>query len=625
MINDKLQNRKFVIGGLIVLVVIIYTVRLLFIQVFTSSYKVLANDNAFYKHILFPSRGLIYDRYGKLLVYNRPAYDIMVTMKEVTNLDTTDFCNTVGITKDWFDQRMIEIKDRHINQGYSPYTPQVFITQVLPDDYARLMEKLFRFPGFSVQRRSVRDYAYDAAAHTLGTIGEVSRETIENDPYYKPGDYVGITGVEKSYESVLRGEKGVQILLRDSRGRIKGSYDDGKYDKQPVTGKDITLSLDIELQMLGEKLMQGKRGSIVAIEPSTGQILAMVSAPSYDPKLMVGRQRSALFKQLNTDPERPLLDRSIMGRYPPGSTFKAANALILQQEGITSKNTRVACHGGYFVGRFKVRCHIHPSPLNLEGAIAYSCNTYFCTEFRALLDSKKYANIEQAFNTWRKDILTFGFGQKLGIDLPNENSGFIPTIKTYNREHGKRRWMSLNIVSDAIGQGEIIATPLQIANLCSLVANREYWITPHIVRSIDGGSIDPRYLVKHVPPIDKWYYNNVVEGMRQSVIYGTSRIANFGDSIVVCGKTGTSQNPPHKDHSIFMGFAPMNHPKIAIMCIVENSGFGATYAAPIASLMMEFYLTRKISPARQAFETTMENTFLIPNYGSKNSIVAPAR
>lgn len=623
MINDKLQNRKYVIGGLIVLVVLIFAVRLLTLQVFTPSYKVLADDNAFYKRILFPSRGLIYDRFGKLLVYNRPAYDIMVTMQEISHLDTLDFCNTVGISKEWFIQRMNDIKDRSINPGYSPYMPQVFITQVLPDDYARLMEKLFHFPGFSVQKRSVRDYAYDAAAHTLGTIGEVSRETIQQDPFYKPGDYIGITGIEKSYETVLRGEKGVQILLRDSKGRIKGSFDDGKYDKQPVTGRDITLGLDIELQMLGQQLMQGKRGSIVAIEPSTGQILAMVSSPSYDPKLMVGRQRSALFRQLLNDPQRPLLDRSIMGRYPPGSTFKVANALIFQQEGITSKDTRVACHGGYFVGRFKVGCHIHPSPLNLEGAIAYSCNTYFCTEFRAMLDSKKYKNIEQAFDLWRKDILTFGFGQKLGIDLPNENSGFIPSTRTYDREHGRRRWNSLNIVSDAIGQGEVIATPLQIANLAACVANRGYWITPHLIRSIEGENIDPRYLQKHIPPIDPRYYNVVVAGMQQSVIYGTSKIAAFGDSIIVCGKTGTSQNPPHKDHSIFMGFAPMNHPKIAIMCIVENSGFGATYAAPIASLMMEFYLTRKISPARLGLETQMENTFLIPMYGTQNQMVTP--
>jgi penicillin-binding protein 2 len=621
MINDKLQHRKYVIGGLIVLVVLVFTIRLLTLQVFTPSYKVLADDNAFYKRILFPSRGLIYDRFGKLLVYNRPAYDIMVTMQEISNLDTLDFCNTVGISKAWFVQRMNDIKDRSINPGYSPYMPQVFITQVLPDDYARLMEKLFHFPGFSVQKRSVRDYAYDAAAHTLGTIGEVSRSTIEHDPFYKPGDYIGITGIEKSYERVLRGEKGVQILLRDSKGRIKGSFDNGKYDKQPISGRDITLGLDVELQMLGQQLMQGKRGSIVAIEPSTGQILAMVSSPSYDPKLMVGRQRSALFRQLLDDPQRPLLDRSIMGRYPPGSTFKVANALIFQQEGITSKDTRVSCHGGYFVGRFKVGCHIHPSPLDLEGAIAYSCNTYFCTEFRAMLDSKKYKNIEQAFDLWRKDILTFGFGQKLGVDLPNENSGFIPSTRTYDREHGRRRWNSLNIVSDAIGQGEVIATPLQIANLAACVANRGYWITPHVIRSIEGENIDPRYLQKHVPPIDPRYYNVVVAGMQQSVIYGTSKIAAFGDSIIVCGKTGTSQNPPHKDHSIFIGFAPMNHPKIAIMCIVENSGFGATYAAPIASLMMEFYLTRKIAPWRQGLETQMENTFLIPTYGTQNPMV----
>jgi penicillin-binding protein 2 len=617
MINDELQNRKYVIGGLIVLIILIFVVRLLVLQVFTSSYKESADGNAFLKRTIFPPRGLIYDRTGKLLVYNRPAYDVMVTMKEVTKLDTLDFCNTLGLTKEWFIQRMNDIKNKKVNHGYSPYTPQIFVNQLLADDYARLMEKLYNYPGFSVQKRTLRDYAYKTAAHAFGAIGEVSSATLEKDDYYKMGDYVGVTGLEKSYEEVLRGEKGVEIMLRDSRGRIKGHYADGKYDRDPISGKTLKLGLDVELQLLGEKLMNGKRGAIVAIEPSTGEILAVVSSPSYDPALMVGRQRSAVFQQLLTSPQKPMLDRTIMARYPPGSTFKAANALVLQDAGIITKDTRYPCHRGYTVGHFHLACHAHPSPLDLCGAIANSCNAYFCAGLRAMLDNPKYKNITEAFNTWRDKIMTFGFGKKLGVDLPHENSGNIPTTKVYDRIHGKGRWKSLNVVSISIGQGEVIATSMQIANLCACIANRGYWITPHMVKSIEDIPLDDKYKVIHQSPIERKYYDVVVHGMALSILEGTSKIAQI-PGVEVCGKTGTAQDPPRKDHSIFMGFAPKDHPKIAIMCIVENSGFGATYAAPICSLMMEYYLKRKISPAREELENSLTNTILISGYGTKN-------
>jgi penicillin-binding protein 2 len=619
MINDELQNRKYVIGGLIALIILIFISRLLFLQVFTESYKESAEGNAFLKRTIFPPRGLIYDRFGKLLVYNRPSYDVMVTMKEVTSLDTMDFCNTMGITKEDFIDRMNEIKDKKINHNYSPFTPQVFVNQLLADDYARLMEKLYHFPGFSIQQRTIRDYAYKSAAHALGSIGEVSRTTIEKDDYYKMGDYIGITGLEKSYENELRGEKGVQIMLRDSRGRIKGRYANGAYDEEPVPGKTLRLGLDIELQMLGERLMNGKRGSIVAIDPSTGEILAAVSAPSYDPTLMVGRQRSAMFKELNSNPNKPLLDRTVMARYPPGSTFKVANALVLQQNGIINGGTRFPCHRGYTVGHFHLACHSHASPLDLYGAIANSCNAYFCAGLRAMLDNDKYKNITEAFNMWRSDILTFGFGKKLGVDLPHENGGNVPSTKAYDRVHGKGRWRSLNVVSISIGQGEMVATAMQIANLCANVANRGYWITPHMVKYIENQPIPEKYKEKHTTAIEKRYYDVCVRGMEMAILGGTAKGGQI-PGIEVCGKTGTAQDPPRKDHSVFMGFAPKVHPKIAIMCIVENSGFGATYAVPISSLMIEFYLRRKISPQRQELLERMSNTVLIHNYGTQNKI-----
>lgn len=617
MINDELQNRKYVIGGLIALIVLVFIARLLFLQVFTESYKESAEGNAFLKRVIFPPRGLIYDRNGKLLVYNRPSYDVMVTMKEVTALDTMDFCNTMGITKEWFLQRMDEIKDRKNNRNYSSYTPQVFVNQLSADDYARLMEKLYRYPGFSIQKRTVRDYAYKAAAHVLGSIGEVSRTTIEDDDYYKMGDYVGVTGIEKSYEAELRGEKGVEIMLRDSRGRIKGRYANGEYDEDPISGKTLKLGLDIDLQLLGERLMNGKRGSIVAIEPSTGEILAAVSAPTYDPILMTGRKRSEIFRELNSDPQKPLLDRTVMARYPPGSTFKVANALVLQQAGIIDHNTRYGCNRGYTVGRFHLACHAHPSPLDLCGAIANSCNAYFCAGLRAMLDNNKYKNITEAFTVWRNEIMTLGFGRKLGVDLPHENGGNIPTTKAYDRVHGKGRWRSLNVVSISIGQGEVVATSMQIANLCAAVANRGTWITPHIVKNIEGEPIPDKFKQVHTTAIEKQYYDVCVQGMEQAVLQGTARIAQI-PGIEVCGKTGTAQDPPRKDHSVFMGFAPKSHPKIAIMCIVENSGFGATYAAPICGMMMEFYLRRKLSPERQRKLEEMENTILIRSHGTKD-------
>jgi len=619
MINNELHTRRYIVGGLFVLIILIYILRLFQLQIFTSSYKESAEGNAFLKRTIFPPRGLIYDRNGKLLVYNKPTYDILVTMQDAVSFDTLDFCNTLSMTKEDFVKKMEDIKNKKKNIGYSPYSPQVFTTQLQADDYARFMEKLYMFPGFSVQKRTLREYAYKTAAHAFGTLGEVSGDDIKADSYYKLGDYVGKTGLEKSYETDLRGEKGVEIFLRDSRGRIEGSYNHGQDDKDPVPGRNLNLGLDIDLQLLGEQLMTGKRGSIVAIEPSTGEILAIVSAPSYDPALMAGRQRSALFQQINSDPQKPLLDRSIMARYPPGSTFKAVNALVLQQTGNITKDTYYGCNRGYVVGNFRVACHSHPSPLNLIGAIANSCNAYFCAGLRAMLDNPKYQNITEAFNLWRNEIMTFGYGNKLGVDLPHENGGNIPTTDVYDKIHGKGKWKSLNVVSIAIGQGEVLATSLQIANAAACIANRGFWITPHLVKNVEGEPIPEQYKQHHVTTVDKKYFDVVVTGMAHAVTdeTGTARVAKI-EGIEVCGKTGTAQDPPRKDHSIFMGFAPKDNPKIAIMCIVENSGFGATYAAPVCSLMMEYYLKRSISPEREGTKNTLINTHLIPANATKN-------
>ena len=603
--NYNLEKRKYVIGGAVIAIVFIFIIRLLALQIMSDDYKKNADSNALLKKIQYPSRGNIYDRNDKLLVFNQAAYDITVIMKEITELDTLDLCETLNITPEFLRERFKDIKDRRQNPGYSPYTNQVFLTQLSAEDCGVFQEKLFKFPGFYIQRRTIRQYGYHAGAHILGDIGEVSKKEMEEDDYYIPGDFIGKLGVERFYEKQLRGEKGVEILLRDVRGRIQGNYMDGKFDKAPVAGKNLTLSLDIDLQMLGERLLEGKIGSIVAIEPSTGEVLCLVSSPTYDPHLMIGRNRGKNHLKMAADPWKPLLNRAIMGTYPPGSTFKTTQALTFLQEGIIVPSTPFPCVGGFSFRGLHVGCHSHPSPLSLIPAIATSCNGYFCWGLYHMIGARqKYGSVQKAMNTWRDYMVSMGFGYTLGIDLPGEKRGMIPNAQYYDKAY-RGSWNGLTIISIAIGQGEVTATPLQIANLGATIANRGYYITPNVVKGIEGESLDETYTKRHYTKVDATHYNEVVEGMRAAVTGGTCRVANLPD-IEVCGKTGTAQNRG-KDHSAFLGFAPMNNPKIAIAVYVENGGWGATYGVPIGRLMIEQYLKGKLSPEDEVLATDIQN------------------
>lgn len=601
----KLEKRKYVIGGAAIFIVLVYLVRLLDLQIMTDEYKKYADNNAFLNKVQYPSRGAIYDRNGKLLVFNQPAYDITFVPREVTRLDTADFCQTLNITREQFDRLMEDVKNRRKNPGYSRYTQQVFMTQLSAEECGVFQEKLFKFPGFSIQRRTIRQYTYNAAGHALGDIGEVSRRDIEKDDYYRSGDYIGKQGIEKSYEKYLRGEKGVEILLRDAHGRIQGHYMDGQLDRPSVPGKNLKLGLDIDLQMLGERLMQNKIGSIVAIEPKTGEILCMVSSPTFDPHLLIGRQRGKNHIALQKDPRKPLLNRAIQGTYPPGSTFKTAQAVTFLQEGIISKDSPAyPCSHGFIHRGLRVGCHGHASPLTLVPAIATSCNAYFCWGLYDMFgDRQKYDSPQDAITVWKDHMVAQGFGYQLGTDLPSEQRGLIPNAKFYDNAY-RGSWNGLTVISIAIGQGEILATPLQIANLGATIANRGWFITPHIVKDIEDNALDSLYTTRRYTGIDSQYYEWVAEGMRAAVTgstgSGTCRMVGMMlPDVEACGKTGTAQNPHGKDHSVFMGFAPLDDPQIAIVVYVENGGWGATYGVPIGAMMMDQYLHGHLSPENE--------------------------
>ena len=613
MKNFELDNRQYVIGGAAVLIIVIYIIRLFSLQIMSDDYKRNADSNAFLKKVDYPARGIITDRHGKLMVFNQPAFDIMVVMSEAKGkLDTADFCNTLNMTREEFDRRMAAIKDRSRNPGYSSYTRQIFLSQISNEDFSVFQEKIYRFPGFYVQRRSVRQYQYPVAAQLLGDVAEVSPADIEEDEYYQPGDYIGKLGIERKYEKQLRGEKGVQILLRDARGRIKGSYLNGSLDKRPIPGKNLTLSIDYELQALGERLMEGKRGSIVAIEPSTGEVLCLVSSPTYDPRLMVGRQRSKYQRLFMQSPGRPLLNRGIMGQYPPGSTFKTTQGLTFLSEGIITPTTPFGCSHGFNYRGLHVGCHGHASPLPLVPALSTSCNAFFCWGLYYMIGNRsKYGSVQNAMNTWRDYMVSMGFGYRLGIDLPGEKRGLIPNAEFYDRAY-KGSWNGLTIISISIGQGEVNATPLQIANLGATIANRGYYYVPHVVRKVQGEALDTTFTRRHYTKANAKAYDYVVQGMRSSVLGGTCRaLARY--EFEVCGKTGTAQNRGH-DHSVFMGFAPMNHPKIAVAVYVENGGWGADYGVPLGGLIMEKYINGKLSEASEQRAAEFQQRRI--NYGS---------
>ena len=598
MKDYELSNRKYIIGGIATIIVIVYTIRLFTLQIMSDDYKKNADSNAFLKKTEYPSRGIITDRNGKLMVYNQPSYDIMVVMNEMKNLDTLDLCRSLNISKDYFIERMALIKDRNKNPGYSRFTQQMFMGQLSDREFSVFQECLYRFKGFYIQRRSIRQYQYPYAAHVLGDVAEVSPSDIEKDDYYQPGDYIGKLGIERSYEKQLRGKKGMQILLRDAHGRIQGRYQNGKLDRRPIAGKKLTLGIDIELQALGERLMEGKIGSIVAIDPQTGEILCMVSSPTYDPRMMVGKRRSKSHHLLSTNVWKPLLNRSIMGQYPPGSTFKTTQGLTFLSEGIITPTTLYPCSHGFSFRGLHVGCHGHAAPLPLVPALSTSCNGFFCWGLYYMIGNRqKYPHVQDAMNKWRDYMVSMGFGYPLGVDLPGEKRGLIPNAAFYDKAY-KGSWNGLTIISIAIGQGEVNATPLQIANLGATIANRGFYYIPHVVRKIEGEAIDTSFTRKHVSMASREAYEYIVQGMRASALGGTChelRRLPFE----ACGKTGTAQNRGH-DHSVFMGFAPMNNPKIAVAVYVENGGWGATYGVPIGSLIMEKYITGKLSEYSEA-------------------------
>ena len=604
--------RKIVVIGIMAMVALAIIIRLFFVQILDNSYELTAESNSRRKEIQYPSRGLIYDRNGKLLVSNQAVYDIMIIPREVHDFDSLEFCHTVGIEMETLRTLFSDLRRNIRRRMASSYKPSVFVKQISGERFSAFQEKMFRFPGFYGQRRTLRKYEYPVAAHVLGYVGEVNTKILESNPYYSKGDYIGISGIESSFEEVLRGQKGVNYVMVDVLGRSKGEFHDGQFDTTAVSGKNLTLSLDVELQKYGEELMKGKTGSIVAIRPETGEILFMVSAPSYDPSLLVGRDRSTNFPILSSDPLKPLYNRAIQAWYPPGSTFKTINALVGLQEGIVTEDSRFPCNHGYSVGKFHLGCHGHASPLNLRQSIQHSCNGYYCYEFRAILDAPKYGGSHKALEVWKNHIVKFGLGYRLGIDIANENRGLVPNSEYYNKIKGPY-WNSLGVISLSIGQGELLLTPIQLANVASIIANKGWFYTPHVVPHIEDGEIDDAYRTKHYTDIDSAYFNIIQDGM-EAAVWGADGGTAHGaqiPGIKVCGKTGTAQNPHGKDHSIFMSFAPREHPEIAISVYVENAGFGATWAVPIGSLMIEKYLTGEIRPERKWVEQRILDADLI--------------
>jgi penicillin-binding protein 2 len=603
--KDHYSDRKYIIGTMMVIPVLFFIVRLFILQVIDPSYKLSADSNVLRHVTQYPSRGLIYDRNGEILVFNEPVYDLMVVPSQLAPFDTAEFCSILEIDKEYVDSEIRKAR------AYSRFRSSVFLKQISSITYAVLQERLYKFPGFYVQPRTLRKYPRDIAAHVLGYVGEVDNTIVASNTGYVMGDYIGITGIEKTYEEELKGNKGVNMFLVDVHNRIMGTYQEGKFDTHAEVGTDITLTLDAILQEYGEKLMTNKIGSIVAIEPSSGEILSLVSAPTYDPDLLVGRVRSPNFRQLASDTLKPLFNRALMAHYPPGSIFKVVNGLVTLQENIINENTSHSCPGHYTVGRLTVRCRHHVSPVRLPAAMQVSCNTYFAIGFRGLLDHPKYGSVTNGFNVWADHVRSFGLGERTNGDFPNELRGNVPLASYFDRFYGENRWRSLQLVSLSIGQGEMMVTPIQMANLTAAVANRGYFYTPHMLKSIGDSGTNPEFSQIRRTTIDSVHFEPVIEGMYRAVNGpdgGTARVAEVR-GLDICGKTGTVQNPHGKDHSVFIGFAPRDNPKIAIAVYVENSGFGSTYAAPIASLIIEKYLKGEVT--RKLLEERMIKTDLI--------------
>ncbi len=588
---NQFTDRRYVFVVVIILVGLVYIVRLFQIQVLDKSYEQFALSNAQSVRVVYPARGLIYDRNGEIMVYNKAAYDIMITPRQIEPFDTTELCQILKISRESVKERLKTAR------AYSSRVPSIFMKQVSYENAALLQEKMFQYPGFYVQTHTLREYTRPVAAHALGYVGEVDQKILDEESYYQLGDYIGVSGIEKAYESYLRGEKGKNIFLKDVHNQTIESYQGGRLDVPVEVGNNLTITLDAELQEYGEKLMSPYVGSIVALEPSTGEVLALVSAPSYTPDLLVGRSLSSEFGKLASDTLNPLFNRALMAQYPPGSTFKTLMALIGLEERVISISTEHSCTYGFYVGNIHTGCHLHDTPLNLVEAIQNSCNTYFINVLRSVLTDRKYDNTSRSYENWRTHLLSLGFNAPLGIELTNELDGNIPEADYYNRIYGEGHWNYLTIRSLAIGQGELLITPIQMANMTAAIANRGFYITPHLIKRIEEvNEIDEEYAKKLFTTIDSSNYGPIVDGMDLVVNGGagsTARNAKI-EGITVCGKTGTAENPHGNDHSIFIAFAPKEDPRIAIAVYVENQGFGTTYAAPIASLMIEKYLTDEI-------------------------------
>jgi penicillin-binding protein 2 len=585
---NNLEQRKFIVISSFLIIAIIFLMRLFYIQVIDDSYVSSADNQALRFVTKYPARGIVYDRAGEILVLNQAAYDLMVVPVLVGDVDTAIICALLEIEKDIFIERMEQAR------SFSRYRASIFKKQMTSEEYSRVAERLYQFKGFYGQKRSLRIYPDSIAAHVLGYIGEVNQRHLDQDTFYRSGDFVGISGIERQYETALRGQRGREVLMVDVHNTVQGKYEDGALDVEATAGENLNLSLDLQIQKYGELLMQNKKGSIVAIEPKTGEVLCLISSPTYDPNLLVGVKRAANYKLLSeNDSLDPLFNRALMAKYPPGSIFKIIQSLIGLQDGVISENTGIACN------KALVGCHNHPNAQNLRQAIQMSCNPYYHQVFKRLInrgESKSYfEDSALGLDRWEKQVHRFGLGERLALDLPSLKSGSVPNVELYDRIYGSRRWAFSTIYSLSIGQGELEVVPLQMANFAATIANRGYYIDPHLIKEPLSTQSNATWK-KHNTGIDSVHFLPIVEAMQWVVERpgGTARKARI-DSIEVCGKTGTAENPHGKDHSVFIAFAPKENPTIAIAVYVENAGFGGTWAAPISSLIIEKYLKGTIA------------------------------
>ncbi len=600
---------RILIGFALVFLIILS--RLFFIQVIDDRYKTDALNNSIVKETILAPRGIIYDRNGQILVGNKSSYDVMVTPREIRDLDTLALCSLLGIETDYLTAKLDYYRTYRSRIGYKTL---VFLPDVDQQVYAHFTEMQYWFPGFRVQERNSRDYPYNAGGNLLGYVREVDEDYIKKHPEYKSGDRAGITGLEAVREKDLRGRDGYNIYLRNSHNRILTRYNNGEDDLPAQKGKDITTTIDAHLQQYGQSLMQNKRGSLIAIEPSTGEILALVSSPGIDVADL--SDMGNRYTELSRNPDKPLFNRPVQAVYPPGSVFKLVNGMIGLQEGVLNIQDRHPCDRGYYyTSSRKLGCHQHRSPINFTDAVMMSCNSYFCYVFKDILENPKYGSVSEAFDKWREYVLSFGLGESLGCDIPNEASGTIPKGELYDKLYGKGRWKFPSIVSLSIGQGEIGATPIQLANLCAAIANRGYYITPHIIKDNDQIEIDGKYKERHYTKVDSVYFERAIEGMWKAVNAGTAAGGTAAlaaiEGLDVCGKTGTAENPHGADHSVFICFAPRENPQIAVLAYIENAGFGARWACPIASLMIENYLNGETGKSRKWLEDYVLNANLM--------------